>query len=581
MPRRSLRISEKASTTSSTLDPATSGKPPAGSVAANSSQPTGNKKASRKRSRAERLPTKRRKTTLDDLEEDPSHEQGKRALLEDIPLDIVFEIFSYLDSGDLHTLSRSTRDFRDILKDKSAEFAWRRAHANWDKPPPTVPEGMDEFSYAELLFGVHCYICGRQGKGKDGCESPLWTFQMRCCRACAHSTFPLFHVLKRKQPEQYRDEDILPREVLERQYTLEGTIPRCQLGNTAMTERLKEEFDALKTEDRVPWIIAMRQRRKTIFEYAGKCNDWYLTMSRIRRQRMLERRSTAIVKNLKELGLQEEIDKMNRHSLQDLVQFKSVDHTKVLTDQEWQSLEPELVRYISEYKSRRLKLEKEALVTQRCFNLGKALDQILANADHRNPLPGHGDILNDPSFQDLVIDTPAEDGTLTEDFFKSRLAEFLPKFLEHWVPNKVQEMLAVLQKAIPTATVSDLHLAASTFTCTSCCQPMVFPEMFHHRCCFRWSCQKPQARLAFYTERLSLSPWICCVEYSPTGSEFIYMQRIPLWNAFVFFIIAEDTDGSSCAGQELFGIVKTRISLTVIAKGDLWSMRLVKIHKLS
>ncbi|KAF5388905.1 hypothetical protein D9757_005072 [Collybiopsis confluens] len=552
MSRRSLRISEKGST-SSTSPLLT----PPQAEGAKGNQPLKGEEtsqtASRKRSRPKRddsskqsleKPLKKKQKTK--MPKEFRHVRGKHGLLErlarDVPLDVMFEIFSYFDSNDLLNLSRTTRNLRSILLDRSSEFAWRRARNNWGNLPP-IPEYLSEPGYADLLFGTHCHICGRKG----GCEPPFWSFRLRCCRSCAIKTFPQFATLKRKQPEFYRSENIFPRETLPALYRgYEKVAPARYIGHEVMTERLRDEFETLETdEEQVVWIVAKRQEREALLEHANQCNVWYSKMIRnrdnnLRKQRReayvrsaicclagfeLDSNDARIFKRLEGLGHREEIDIMIKSwsASRSLLRHESVDQAKVLTEQAWKRMKGDLIRLILHHKEARLENLKKEVIIKRCLLLETVYKRTLMSADHRSPLPGVGDILNEPSIHNMIINTPAED-ELSEAFYQSQLKESLPKFIEKWAPlDKVQQVLHVLQKAKPSATASDLHLASSTFICTKCSTVMVFPEMFHHRCCFEWqpNQQNPPNPLWVYTPKLVLGPWHCPVKFDAEGSEFV------------------------------------------------------------
>ncbi|KAF9015800.1 hypothetical protein BDZ89DRAFT_435482 [Hymenopellis radicata] len=56
--------------------------------------------------------------------------RGMRGILQkmtDTPLDVLFEIFSYLEPLDLLRMSRTTKDLRQLLMSRSTAFVWERA----------------------------------------------------------------------------------------------------------------------------------------------------------------------------------------------------------------------------------------------------------------------------------------------------------------------------------------------------------------------------------------------------------------------------------------------------------------------
>ncbi|KAE9391019.1 hypothetical protein BT96DRAFT_322860 [Gymnopus androsaceus JB14] len=105
------------------------------------------------------------------------------------PLDIFFEIFTYLKPADLLQLARTSKKLRSILLSKSTKSIWRAARSNvWPRygdSMPLLPDDMSEPQYAHLaFFRFYCHNClGKQGSGRP--LRMFWAFRMSCCRACA------------------------------------------------------------------------------------------------------------------------------------------------------------------------------------------------------------------------------------------------------------------------------------------------------------------------------------------------------------------------------------------------------------
>ncbi|GAW06805.1 hypothetical protein LENED_008754 [Lentinula edodes] len=261
--------------------------------------------------------------------------RGKLGLLEklarDVPLDIMFEIFCYLEPNDLINLARTTRDLRGILMSKSSELIWRTARSNLDGLPP-LPKDLSEPQYADLLFCTHCYFCSKKG----ACEPPFWSFRTRCCRACAVQTFPQLYNLKRTQPRDYRDANILPREVISPVTRIgrKSTTVR-HIGHLALAQRLRAEYDALSKEEDIDiWIALKMEEQEAVREHGRLCQEWYVTMLENRQEELLEERKQMIFKKLKEIGLREEVEIMiNSPQSHLFLRHDSVNQSKQLTEQ--------------------------------------------------------------------------------------------------------------------------------------------------------------------------------------------------------------------------------------------------------
>ncbi|KAG8784600.1 hypothetical protein FRC12_018511 [Ceratobasidium sp. 428] len=127
----------------------------------------------KKRARAEKRPETRsvRKKYI----------KGKQGGLRDLmnmPLDIFTEIAYLLSPGDLVSLSRSNKYFRNLLLQRSAVQIWRRAESNMPGLPP-CPPGICEPQYAALLFSKNCTLCGASTAVK-----PDLRLRARLCSSC-------------------------------------------------------------------------------------------------------------------------------------------------------------------------------------------------------------------------------------------------------------------------------------------------------------------------------------------------------------------------------------------------------------
>ncbi|KAH9942448.1 uncharacterized protein BXZ73DRAFT_74704 [Epithele typhae] len=91
--------------------------------------------------------------------------RGRRGGLKDMPnmpLDILFEIFSVLHPKDLLHLSRASKAFRRLLLAPSTVPCWKEARSRQENLPAPPPH-MSEPAWASLLFSNHCHGCGKTG----------------------------------------------------------------------------------------------------------------------------------------------------------------------------------------------------------------------------------------------------------------------------------------------------------------------------------------------------------------------------------------------------------------------------------
>ncbi|KAH7868520.1 uncharacterized protein C8R40DRAFT_822481 [Lentinula edodes] len=81
----------------------------------------------------------------------------KAGKLQEIPMELVFEILSYVQPYDLLKLARINKAFRCLLISRSSAFLWRISRANADDVP-NPPFEFSEPAYAHLLFINYCSV---------------------------------------------------------------------------------------------------------------------------------------------------------------------------------------------------------------------------------------------------------------------------------------------------------------------------------------------------------------------------------------------------------------------------------------
>lgn len=126
--------------------------------------------------------SKRQKTEKGDVQRHSISKirgRGKLRLMTEMPMDILFEIFSCLEPQDVLRLSQASKSLRKILLNRSAISIWKsvgllfifprqvtkltltfQAFLNIDvNVPPAIPSDLNHPQYANLLYGRHCHVC--------------------------------------------------------------------------------------------------------------------------------------------------------------------------------------------------------------------------------------------------------------------------------------------------------------------------------------------------------------------------------------------------------------------------------------
>ncbi|KAF9260265.1 hypothetical protein L218DRAFT_872714 [Marasmius fiardii PR-910] len=93
-----------------------------------------------------------------------------------MPLELVFEILSYLHPIDLLNLARTNKSLRKFLMSRSlSENIWRAALKRRFFPTlPPIPSGFSEPAFVALLFNPICHACGQPS------PSVIWSCKLSC-----------------------------------------------------------------------------------------------------------------------------------------------------------------------------------------------------------------------------------------------------------------------------------------------------------------------------------------------------------------------------------------------------------------
>ncbi|KAJ3771932.1 hypothetical protein FB446DRAFT_704251 [Lentinula raphanica] len=420
--------------------------------------------------------------------------RGRFAFLEGVislPKELILEILSWLDPRDLLSLARTSKDLREILLSKSSQSIWLTARINFEGGLPALPQDLNEVQFARLIFDVHCHVCNK----RFHCDKVLWKFRLRCCRTCEKS-FPQASQL-RLPPRAKAIFSILPREKI-----TAGNIVRIIYDRRAVHE-LSRQYLGLNPEDRQSWVDQKRQELQAVEQNNMLASSRILT-------RLAAFGLDAEARSI--LSGQSEFEEASM-----LIKLCSLNQSKCLTDQDhnlfegWNDIEFNVVEKLSIHKRKRLRQEHITVCRERYSQFKQVYFDIMQQQDLRNPFPGAGDLLTDPTLESLLWDTVTEE-ELTPTFLRSRILDELPRIQHNWRTTHVVELLQILKAIRHDATQDDLHLATTIFGCTSCNSLLIYSQVFSHRCCYNnrasgSSHNKMRAVNAFYDTVDQEGPW--------------------------------------------------------------------------
>ncbi|KAF9474662.1 hypothetical protein BDN70DRAFT_815289 [Pholiota conissans] len=83
--------------------------------------------------------------------------RGSLKIIVNMPEDVIFEIFGWLDPLDLLHVARTTKTLRDVLMSRSSITIWKTARSKFDGLPD-CPDDLSEPQYAALIFVERCSV---------------------------------------------------------------------------------------------------------------------------------------------------------------------------------------------------------------------------------------------------------------------------------------------------------------------------------------------------------------------------------------------------------------------------------------
>ncbi|KAJ7047118.1 hypothetical protein C8F04DRAFT_1062745 [Mycena alexandri] len=399
--------------------------------------------------------------------------RGQLKMLPEMPLDILFEIFSHLEPPDVLRLSRTTKDLRLLLMSHSAISIWKSAFLN-DPDLPELPEGLNEPQYANLAFSPHCHSCF-----VDGEHSILWAFNLRLCQKCAVERFDEIHKVFKKLPGHSMMQNLN----LLRCGTanLPTGIARVVYSHEEAAE-INEQLIQLKKGDASKLEEFVAKRKEVVEAIQSLAAKAVISgqLRLARKQRLLqearERRKDEICKRLSDLGYGDEVQFLKDTRPEALSEHTLIKSDTVLTGRVWENAKPKLVALMQSVTEKMQRRKRKALLKNRQrfllsilkqYNLGCPIDEINPRAVDICVLPHIKAILEDPSM----------DTYTTEEHFQEVVD--LPRLSSAWREEKTLSLLPLL----PGGSNRDLLLRATTyFRCASCDEPIAYPRILAHAC---------------------------------------------------------------------------------------------------
>ncbi|KAF7322480.1 F-box domain-containing protein [Mycena chlorophos] len=400
------------------------------------------------------------------------HLKGKLKLLPEMPLDILFEIFSHLEPLDTLNLSRTTKTLRAHLMTRSSRFIWTAAlHNDPDLPP--LPDDLTEPAYVNLAFSRHCHVC------LASTEFTLWAFRLRLCGPCLEKRrFDDYYKVAKKITalQFYECADLLLQAEISTAHGLARTVSSYEDAESLNEQLLQLKNDEQKMNEFRATRKAFVKKRQDHAFLAVKAGPRRELRKMAERDAAQERRRVAICARLSEIGFDEQVEYLTSSSPKTISDHPLVKSEEVLTDA---GKSPKLVELMHQITGKMERRKRKALLKTRQRHLLAVMKEYLSERPLDEINPRVIDFCLMPEIKTLLLD-PSKVAYTSEESFADILPE-LPKLADAWRLSKQQYLLSLLP-ANKSKNATILENATTFFRCSECNEPIGYPRALVHVC---------------------------------------------------------------------------------------------------
>ncbi|KAF5324949.1 hypothetical protein D9611_004138 [Ephemerocybe angulata] len=479
---------------------------------------------------------------------------------EEIPLDILGEIFYFLAPIELLQLARTTKRLRELLMSSSSTVYWKTARQAIAPEMPPCPEGLSEPQYANLMFSDHCHKCFQE----DGDLFMHVEAYVQLCDKCSLEEFKRWKEL----PEEVDGAlaELIPATsekltAAERKQAWEKANAHWRSAartrfhvKTALS--LHREYKKVRgVKKKAEWLENQKALWQKTEEHANACRIHFQDQrqkEKLRKSKARIQRRIEIEERLGALGWRQEYNYRGRCSLQEApsaeLMTKALYAEYELSDEEWESIRDGMIQWMQEVRVTREYHERSEKILQRIKDkIGPTyLAYILAQ--HPNPIVPS--LMEVAMMDDLAAPLEATplDEELPEGVLDAGLAK-IPEFAANWKANLEQSLLNLV-RALPDyagkeeISMDVLSYASIMFSCRRCEELMSYPTVLVHACFFK-EYQRPKQRKSNNKEPLNVAEATTSAEPKSTKVGAIICDALPrsrsrFWKPDTLLYLKED-----------------------------------------
>ncbi|GLB35493.1 hypothetical protein LshimejAT787_0210580 [Lyophyllum shimeji] len=414
--------------------------------------------------------------------------KGGLALLPDLPLDVLFEIFKHLRPLDLLRLARSWKRMRAFLMSRRSRWIWRQALSRLEGLP-SCPPGMSEPQFTDLMFSSHCHYCGA-----EPVPTILWLTRNRACKVCFPKHFrqakdilhdPRFSGLP---AECWKFAEITGRIIHSTSFAPVTSRDTCrQIVNLELLEKLTNEYMVIAGHaSRVErWLSETRRDHEAWARTAESLVSWLRQQAQKRSLELLaarQRRLDAVIRYLNAAGWTEDIRKMDL----DLLRYhKLVNIPRDLTERVWVRIRPKLFDFMGRVASRLREEYRLDQVTRR----RRIFSQYVMSCHPRDAiLAPISELSQLEPFRAIIEDSPLDQVITLHSFPPSHV---ISQLFCRWQRHRKHNVVQIMRKSglVPwNVSAAHINLATTFFYCSGpgFREPIGQQDILVHPAAFSW-----------------------------------------------------------------------------------------------
>ncbi|KAF9525160.1 hypothetical protein CPB83DRAFT_909426 [Crepidotus variabilis] len=434
---------------------------------------------------------KKRKGSADDLtvtkplQKRPKKKHGVIKKFEEIPIEILLEIFVLVDPADLLSLARTTKSIRSILMDKKTLSLWKTSFRNMELSLPECPDDLSEPVYAALAFDKPCSYCGR-----DNITVYIaWACRLRVCTKCLEP-----HFTEHLKDLGYGYGSSTAKFVTSfraMRGKLGSRTPHKEYFWKDKDREWEAEYAKLEhADERQAWSKEKKVQSLVLKKHNQLCETWATARDRLfakDRNSLVKDRESLVLDHVRKMGWGEDLDKISgtSNAIQKLDEVKKACQ-KSLTARALQTLEPVLTKHM-------MRLRRDHLDHQNADNLRELLvvlhdtySEYLASFPPKFGYATTGDIYRLPIIRDIIDDCLPSKSLETR--FEQLQAAF-PEVQTAWRASVRTQLLTMIeltcasepQKIDPEAVLDE---ASTLLRCSNCRHNVPVKDAHIHPCAY-------------------------------------------------------------------------------------------------